>query len=337
MKLFKTTIKIFIGLIIFSLAGYFLSSKTISQFEIQRLDSAYKRNLDTGEYFLDLKCTRSSTFGNSGKLNLEIFSNATRIGNYEKNINLGRVKNNTSETSTIFLEKFNIEEQADYEIKTIYDGDNKIVSSCRVILSQSVPFLGVKRDNWFFLAIGIAVLMAITGIAYAVKERIKKSAELSGEAVSLSEPIKVISPKKEWLKLLPCDILFSIPLGIVMAIMAVLISKFVLKLSDDSVANSAFWMFPIAFVLMIIGTYLKVVEYRFYTDKLFHYTHLLLIGGEIIPYKNIISVNIKQADKTISIKYKDKDGENEELKIESDKANINEDHRQISDLLKNKV
>lgn len=334
MQLQKTIFKIILLLIIFAGLGFFLSSKNISNFVIQKSGIAYNGNIDAGDYFLDLKCTRSSTlFGGSGKIAIEINSGSNNIGKYEKNINLGGVKKNTTESSTISLVNFSVKNKAEYQIKTNYEGDNGITSDCQIAFSKSAPFLGVKRDNWFFALISLVMIMVIIGVIFTIKIKLESSAELKRGLINLGEPKKIIKERLEWGRLLIYNVFFSIPLGIIFAVVLILVLKYILKIDDNTSANAAFWVFPVTFVLMIFGTYLKVVEYRFYGDKFFFHTFLLFHGGEIILYKNISSANINQKNKSIVLKYKDEYGEREEFEIKIEKETLNEDCRQISDLI----
>ena len=109
-------------------------------------------------------------------------------------------------------------------------------------------------------------------------------------------------------------------------------------------------MFPLAFALMLLGAYFKKVEYLAYNDRLVFRTHLLVSGGEVIPFENIISVESDKKERNIIVRYRvevsnyDDVEENRErvpssryqkkLKIESNAENLNEDKEQLSKLVR---
>jgi hypothetical protein len=335
------TSKLLVGVailaIIFAVLGFFLSSQIISQFDIPTSGAAYQGTLEPGEYFIDAKCTSSSVsslIGRSGMLTLDVLSNTVRIGQFKKGIALPKTKDiRTTTTSETNFATVNIAERGDYRIATNYDGDAGVVSNCQLALSKSTPFMGIKRTEWFVAVIAVVMLLVAYTLLYLLRGRIGRSRELSRQLVEFGEPVTTIRERRDWTALIKWSAFFSIVFfGIILATFAAII-LIALNANTNFVMNAVLLMFPLAFALLLLGAYVKIVEYRLYKDKLVYHTHLLVHGGTVIPYKNIISASPDTKNNAIKIAYRDEDGDKETLEIKSGKERINDDCRQLNELV----
>lgn len=339
MDITKVIFRGMILLMLFAGLGFFLSSKNISSFAIQKSGIAYSGSADIDNYFLDLKCTRNnSSTGKKGKISIDVLREKEKVNHFDKSVFFERLEKSTTLTNTVPIASFNLDKKENYQIKTEYEGDSEIISACKIIFSVSTPFLSIQKKNWFYILIVLAMITGVLTLLYYLREKIRYSSELKKQINDLGEPIKIIRKRKDRrkiLRLLPGIIFLSIPFGFALAVIFIIIPSVLLKTGASITLNLFLSMFPFAFILMLFNVCLKAVECRFYKDKLYYFHSFFVIyNRKIILYDNISLININPKNKAIVINYKDEYGEIEQLEIESNNEQLSEDYKQILDLIK---
>lgn len=192
-------------------------------------------------------------------------------------------------------------------------------------------FLITKRGMWLFIGVAcFSVLLLATGF-FALKRAIRHSKDMADSISMQGEPLKVISPKKEWSSLIIVSLFFASFVGM---ILAVVIGPLLMAMNMPPaiVFKAMVFMIPLSLILFFAGISRKLAEYRFYKDSLIYHTHLILHGGCAIHYKNISSIKGAADRKAVAIIYRDEDGDVETLEIDCGDKTMDEAVEQLREL-----
>jgi len=146
--------------LIFALVGFFLSGKHVSEFGIHKSGIPYQGVLEPGEYSISLGCMKPF-ISRSGRITIDLFFDKEIIGTYERDIFLESYTSD-AEITTIHIATFEITKKGKYAVRTMYEGDEEILSHCNILLFKSTAFLNIKAKIWITLAVISGFLLFIS-------------------------------------------------------------------------------------------------------------------------------------------------------------------------------